>query len=75
MRIIDIIKDIAENKEIPRFYVDDETREYYMKDGFLVKHKTCFDTDEYDEPVYWNMYPEWFNEEITIVDEKKKNIS
>ncbi len=74
MKVIDILNKIANNEEIPRFYVDDETREYYMKDGFLTKHKTCYEDDEFDEEVSWNMYSEWFNEEITIVDEKK-NIS
>jgi len=74
VKVIDILNKIANNEEIPRFYVDDETREYYMKDGFLTKHKTCYEDDEFDEEVSWNMYSEWFNEEITIVDEKK-NIS
>lgn len=68
MKVIDILNKIANNETIPKFYIDDDRYTFYYEKGFLKRYKN--NEREYtDDYVEWNIYPEWLNREITIIDE------
>jgi len=68
MKVIDILNKIANGKEIPKFYIDDDRYTFYYEKSFLKRYKNNEReyTDDYCE---WNIYPEWLNREITIINE------
>ena len=70
MKVIDIINRVANNEEIPYFYVDDDRYTYYFDKGFLKRIK--YDIEETDQEIEWYIYPEWLNKEITIIEEPSK---
>lgn len=70
MKVIDIINRVANNEEIPYFYVDDDRYTYYFDKGFLKRIK--YDIKETDQEIEWYIYSEWLNKEITIIEEPSK---
>lgn len=70
MKVIDLINKIAKGEETPKFYIDDDRYTFYFDKGFLRRIK--FDIKETDQEVEWNIYPEWLNREVTIIEEEKE---
>lgn len=63
MKVIDIIKDLADGKEIPHFIIDEQ--EYYVgADGYL---KEVFGDD-----VEWTLDYKWLNQKVEIIEEEKE---
>ena len=63
MKVIDIIKGLADGKEIPHFIIDEQ--EYYVgDDGYL---KEVFGDD-----VEWTLDYEWLNQKVEVIEEEKE---
>ena len=65
MKVIDILQKIAKGEEVPHFKID--TIEYFVNaNGFL--------TDQWGEIVEWNIYSEWLDEEVELLEDTPKKI-
>lgn len=65
MTILDIYNKIANGKLVPKFTIDDDRYIYFMKNGFLYQQKYDYEP----EVVEWQIYKEWLNKEIKILNE------
>lgn len=70
MKLIDILYKIAKKEKIPTFRFKDPRYKYFMKNNFLYQQKF----NEEPRPVEWEIYSEWLNQEIEIL-ESEENVN
>lgn len=63
MKIIDLLNKIANGEEVSNFKIDGE--EYYIENR-------CVFSKLNGNPISWEIYQGWLNEEIEIIEDNKK---
>lgn len=67
MKLINILNKMANGEKIPTFRFKDPRYKYFMKNNFLYQQK--FNEEPY--PVEWQIYPEWLNQEVEILESEE----
>lgn len=68
MKIIDVINAIHDGKDVGVFTIKDDRYKYFIKDGTLYQQKYDYEPSV----VEWNVYKEWLDEEIHLIETIEK---